>query len=249
MSRWVRFGTIALMLASVVGCTAPQPALQPAPPVAPQPSVDVAARNARIVADTDGAAQVFEVQADGRIRHRQSGMICPADFPNVAFWHAQIYPSKLGAGSDVGCDYGRNNANGGAATKLTIFATKAMPGFTLDAVFADMQRAIGQSTPGAKYSGTVLEIKPGKDAGEADKFPKDMRSAEYELVHDGIPYRTEVLVAIQAGWIIEVRATFPTQASGATEADIIAAGKVAVQDLAAPSIAFLEAGRSIAPAN
>src|SRR5215469_11013721 len=70
------------------------------------------ARNAEIVKNTKGTDGVFVVRDDGTIRHVQSGLVCPAKFPNVAFWHAELFDSPLGPGMDVGCDYGRNGADG-----------------------------------------------------------------------------------------------------------------------------------------
>src|SRR5437762_3211916 len=54
--------------------------------------------NARIVANTPEAGGVFAVRDDGSVVHSQSGMICPASFPNVAFWHAEVFRSNGGNG-------------------------------------------------------------------------------------------------------------------------------------------------------
>src|SRR5687768_13583077 len=78
-------------------------------------------RNREIVARTDGAEGIFTVQPNGNILHIQSGLLCPAQFPHVTFWHAQIYASSQGQGTDVGCDYGRFDNQGRAVSKLTIF--------------------------------------------------------------------------------------------------------------------------------
>jgi hypothetical protein len=164
-----------------------------------------------IVAKTQGADGVFVVQDDGKIRHVQSGLICRAKYPNVSFWHAFVYPSNAGQGTDVGCDYGRNDSDGKAVSKLSIFATRAAEGMTLDQAFARYRNEVVQVTPNAISHGEAI-VAEDKNPAKPSTFP-EFRSEEFGLVLDGRPYTSQLLVLILDGWVIEIRSTFEGEAN------------------------------------
>jgi len=172
-----------------------------------------------IVAHSDGADGVFVVNDDGSVKHIQSGMVCPPKFPNVAFWHAEVFSSSLGKGMDVGCDYGRNGVGDQWVSKLTIFATKAPDGMTLDQAFGDYREQVTKVSPDAVSRGEALKIE--NKGGN----PPDIRSEEFSVTRNGVAYTTDLLVSIQRGWILEIRATYP----GATGAVTLPKG-VTVND-------------------
>lgn len=159
-----------------------------------------------IVANTAGTDGVFVVGDDGSIRHVQSGLVCPPKFPNVDFWHSQIFSSPLGKGMDIGCDYGRAGPNGHAISKLTIFATKAPDGLALDQAFAADRNDVVRTYPDAVSQGTAFKIED-KSGDHSNPFP-EIRSEEFLITIGGQKYTSQVLVAVQNGWILEIRATF-----------------------------------------
>lgn len=195
-----------------------------------------------IVANTKGADVAFAVGDDGNIRHIQSGMICPPKFPNVVFRHAQIYSSIMGVGMDVGCDYGRDNRDGVVASKLTIFATKAKDGWTLDGTFLGYRNEVLKTYPDAVSQGEALKIED--KSGNA--FPP-IRSEEFIFHVDGFEYTSDLLVAIKNGWILEIRASFlgkpgeVNMGNGATVDDAV----LEIGDRAMLSQAFIRAAATI----
>jgi hypothetical protein len=185
-----------------------------APPAAPTttenpiwtPDAATIAQVRDIVAKTQGSDGVFVVQDDGKIRHLQSGLICRAKYPNVSFWHVFVYPSNAGLGTDVGCDYGRNGSDGKAVSKLSIFATKAPDGMTLDQAFARYRNEVVQTTPDAVSHGDAFELED-QDPAKPSAFPA-FRSEVFSEVLDDRPFISQLVVTIKDGWIIEIRASF-----------------------------------------
>ena len=178
----------------------PSHAAEPVMPGNPAPPVEALVRR-------PGAAGVFEAQADGSVRHIQSGFVCPPTLPNVNFWNLQIIPSPLGLGTDVGCDYGRvrgGQVANGAESKLTIYIVKAEPGVTLEDAFRRYQMEMFGANPSARSSGGVIHLQ-----GSTDGLP-GVRSEGAAMAIGNRPYMTELVVSLIAGWIIEIRSTYPT---------------------------------------
>lgn len=159
-----------------------------------------------IVKDTAGSDGVFVVRDNGEIAHVQSGLVCPPKFPNVDFWHAEIFSSPLGNGMDIGCDYGRGNPNGKAISKLTIFETKAPDGLTLDQAFQQDRADVMKTYPDAISQGTALKIE-NKSAHPSNALP-EIRSEEFLLTIDGHKFTSQLLVTVHDGWVLEIRASF-----------------------------------------
>ncbi len=206
-------------------------------------AVDLKAQNAAIVAKTPEAAGVFVVADDGSIHHQQSGLVCPASYPNVKLFQVLIFPSAAGPGLDVGCDYIRPDTKGGADAKLTIFATKAADGLTLDQAFNNYRNEVVKTWPTAKSLGPALEM---HQMGKSNPFP-DFRSEEFALWINDRDYSSDLIVTIKSGWVIEIRATYSGKPNeivvtkeGGTEAAVNAAG-----DRAVPAKAWLDALASI----
>jgi len=97
-----------------------------------------------------GVPGVFERRADGTLHHVESGLVCPAKYPNATFYNLLVYTAD---GSDVGCDYRRADDKGGAWAKFTIFATKAPPGTTMEDAFARYRRELLTADPQAQSQG------------------------------------------------------------------------------------------------
>ncbi len=159
------------------------------------------AANAAIVAAAPGSAGIFTVQDDGAVRHAQSGLICPAKYPNSTLYDVQVYKPD---GTDIGCDYRRADLKGGAWAKLTIFAVKATDGVTVDQAFAGYQKEIAQTYPEARPLGEALQ----RDPKDTSSPLSDIRSREYLITMNGQDYTTQLYVALSHGWIVEVRSTF-----------------------------------------
>ena len=158
-----------------------------------------------IVGHSDGADGVFVVGDDGSVKHVQSGLICPPKFPNVDFWHAEVFSSPLGKGMDVGCDYGRGDPNGKAVAKLTIFATRAPGGMTLDQAFAKYRNEVLATFPDATSRGEVIQDDTPPD--KRQDYP-GFRSEEFVVQIDGAPFTTQLVVEVESGWMIEIRSSF-----------------------------------------
>lgn len=161
------------------------------------------ARNQEIVAQNKDADGVFTVRDDGSIKHLQSGLMCPAFYPNVTLYQLVVYP-KAGKGLDVGCDYRRADDKGGANAKLTIFAVKASDGDSVDSAFAGYRGAIVENFEDLRSQGPALRI---QEDGKKSTLPP-IRSEEFLVRLNNRDYTTQLVVALSKGWIIEIRATF-----------------------------------------
>ncbi len=183
--------------------------------------------NLAILAATPDANGVFTVQDDGTVRHVQSGLVCPSGFPNMKLAHLLVYPSAAGPGTDVGCDYGRAN-KGRADSKLTIFAVKAAEGATLVDVFARYRSEVVQTVAGLQPNGAVFVIDDHKSAKPLPKFQSE------EFVGGNGAFTTSLIVALQGGWVAEIRETYPglpnhvdvTEAGGKDEAVNMAGDRI-----------------------
>ncbi len=192
--------------------------------------VNPAPTAAEILAQTKDASDVFAATDTGDLRHLQSGMVCPISFPNL---HMRTLTVFAADGSDVGCDYGRNGRNNVTVSKLSLYATKASPGDTVDAAFARYQLEVHQGSPNALVKGGVVGF-----TGQLADDMKSVRSEEYDIVIDGRHFQSDLIVAIKDGWIIEVRGTSPSE--GTAEEAAAAAG-----DQAAPVLTLLQAMNTI----
>lgn len=179
---------LALLLPPALGADAPE-ALK--------------AHNQQIVSAASGSDGVFAVQDDGRVRHVQSGLVCPASYPNVEFYAVLVYPSKGAPGLDVGCDYRRADTQGGADAKLTIFATQMPAGATVDQAFTGYRAELMQTWPAAVSQGEAFHI----DSTQS-RPPFDIRSEEFVMPFNNRQYTTQLIVAVSHGWTIEIRSTF-----------------------------------------
>jgi len=152
----------------------------------------------------------------------------------------QIYPSDKGVGTDIGCDYGRQDADDFWVAKLTIYAVKAEAGDTAAQAFARYQAEVKRKYPTAKVLGTAIEF-----TEEPPPEMKDVQSEEYEIMMNGRRYQSDLIVAMKAGWVIEIRGSSAMEAADGSE------GVMALGDLANPSLALMQAlstiGTNIAP--
>jgi len=190
--------SLFLFVASATATFADDPARQQK--LSPEAIAALKVQNTKIISAEPKAAGVFVAQDDGSVRHIQSGLICPAKYPNVDFYHVLVYAQN---GNDVGCDYRRADENGGAWSKLTIFATKATPGLTLDQAFARYHSEIAQTSPKAVSQGPAIR----ESSNRAPDFP-EIRSEEFIEPLNETTYTSQLYVAIEDGWVIEVRTTF-----------------------------------------
>jgi hypothetical protein len=189
------------MLALVLFAAPAWAQLPPAQPETPELRAATKRVTEKLVADLPGGSEVFSVSEDGSVKHLQSGMICPAAFPNVGFSRLVIFPSTE-KGWDVGCDYIRGNVNGGAYAKLTIYATKAGPDTTLDSAFAGYQREVASTYPKLKVLGPALRAED-----KSGKLPPS-RSEQYLVNFNQRDLTSDLIVAVNGGWVVEVRSTY-----------------------------------------
>ena len=73
--------------------------------------------------NADGSFSVVQDDGTSPSTLALSGLVLPdgtSGFPNVELWHLEVFESGAGKGMDVGCNYGRNGADGKWISKLTI---------------------------------------------------------------------------------------------------------------------------------
>jgi len=228
-----------IILAAVLAAPVAAQDSSPPPKLSAEEIAALKARNQEIVRRSPNTSGVFAVQDDGTIKHLQSGLVCPENYPNAAFFNALVYPSDAGKGADVGCDYSRADDKGRAVLKLTIFAVKPVSETTLDRAFEGYRQEITQTYPNAIPLGPALHI---ENKGGASQFP-EIRSEEYSIAISGLEYTSQLVVAIAQGWVIEIRATFPGKPNAIElnkDADANAAA-MAVADRAMVSLALVAA--------
>jgi hypothetical protein len=185
---------LSLLLVSKGVCAADAPS-------APVPPELIAANKAVLDAEPKSGG-VFALQPDGSIKHVQSGLVCPARYPNVHFGHAFVYASD---GSDVGCDYLRANAEHDVVAKLTLFAVRADPSLTVDQAFAKYRAEVLQTFADARSLGESLHV---EDKSKDKSAVPDVRSEEFAISVNGAAFTTVLIVTVKAGWSIEVRGTY-----------------------------------------
>ena len=183
-----------------------------------------------ILDQTKNASGVFVATDTGDLRHVQSGMVCPISFPNLHLWALAVFVPD---GSDIGCDYGRNGKGNVTLSKLSLYATRAAPGDTVDTAFARYQSEVHQVSPSARVTGPAVTF-----TGSTTDDLKNVRSEEYDIVFNGRHFQSDLIVVIKNGWVIEVRGTSPTQ--GTADEAAAAAG-----DQAAPVLALIKALTSL----
>jgi hypothetical protein len=190
---WI-FLTACLLASPAAGQAA-----NPPPGISAEDFAALLRSNRNLVARVPAAAGVFTAKDDGTIWHVQSGLVCPGLFPSVYLSQLMVFATSE-KGADVGCDYRRPDEKGGAYAKLSIYATKASPDTTLDTAFAGYQQEV------AKGNNNVRVLGPAIKAGGSP--PGEVRSEEYLVTWNDRDYASDLLVALQAGWVIEVRATY-----------------------------------------
>jgi hypothetical protein len=173
----------------------------------PEERTAAKANNQKILAQARDAGGVFTLMDNGDVKHVQSGLVCPGFFPNVALWHLEVFSPDSEKGTDVGCDYGRNGADGKWVSKLTIFATKAPAGMTLDQAFANYRKEVMQASPHAASQGAALRVEDQSAPDSPNRMP-EIRSEEFVTDRDGQRYTDDLIVALQGGWILEIRTTY-----------------------------------------
>ncbi|MBA2588845.1 MAG: hypothetical protein H0U98_09505 [Alphaproteobacteria bacterium] len=229
-----------LLMTAVLTSTAMRADAGEIRPPSPEQAAATKLHNQNIVAQAPGADGVFAVRDDGTIKHMQSGLICPSGFPSVDFSQAMVFPSNV-KGMDVGCDYRRPGKLGGADAKLSIFATKAAEGMTLETAFANYKQEIMQVQHNVRPLGPALKV---HDMGST---PPDFLSEEYLVTLNDQDYTSDLIVAISGGWVVEVRATYigqPNEIKIDKDADVSAAG-AGLGDRTMSALAFIMATKTI----
>jgi hypothetical protein len=202
---------------------------------------DLKSENSQILAQVAEADGVFTIADDGSLHHVQSGLVCPASFPSMKLYHVLVFPGDAGKGSDVGCDYRRPDDKGGANAKLTIFATRAADGVTLDDAFAKYRNEVVTTYQGITSVGPALVV---EDKSKTPAMP-ETRSEEFTLPLNGRTYSSDLIVCIKNGWIIEIRGTYSGMPNEIVATDDKRALDDALADRAAPATAFVMAVASL----
>lgn len=222
------------------GCTGPS--ARPGAEI-PAPNADARMHNLTVLGRNPDAEGIFSVLDNGDIRHHQSGMVCPAKFPNVALWDLQVFPAPRGPGTDVGCDYGRTDAAGHTVSKLSIFATMTSGASTQEQEFAHYRREVETSIPTARYMGPISQ---GSGIPERNSTVRpESLSAEYDIAADQVHFRSQLIVALRGAWVYEIRATFITTIMGRDESERAEASRHAVDDLIASAMALYAVTQSV----
>jgi hypothetical protein len=177
-------------------------ALLAAAPALADDASDLRQKNQTVMAATPRAPGVFALEDDATIKHLQSGLVCPARFPNVVLFHLFVYAAD---GSDVGCDYGRADGRGGAWSKLTIFVVKAKPDATVEDAFARYRGEVLLTYPEARSQGPSVQVED-KSKG-ASPLP-DFRSEDFLIAENDQTYTTQLYVTVVKSWTIEIRVSF-----------------------------------------
>jgi hypothetical protein len=180
-------------------------AVEPATPGNPTYSLEYLMTNAL---NTNG---VFEPLNDGSFRHLQSGLICPAKLPSANLWQLMVFSDEENKGADVGCSYGRarrGTSGKNPESKTTLFARRSEPGMNLDEAFKTGADEYHRAFPSARLLGEALQLK-----GENVASLPQVRSEEYEVLHGQRKFVDQILVSLIDGWIITIRATYPTEFS------------------------------------
>ena len=146
---------------------------------------------------------VFRIAGEDVI-HVQSGLDCPAHVGNAFLAQVSDFDADQDRGAEVGCEYGRratSDANDFVA-RHTIYAVKLPDGGTLDGAFAQSrQEMYAVATQGVHSNGPSLIMTGGPDG-----FP-EFRSEEILYRKGAQVWKTELIVALLNGWIVEMRST------------------------------------------
>jgi hypothetical protein len=165
----------------------------------------------RVFKATPATAGIWVLDGDAAaIRHVQSGLSCPAAYTKagIGLWHLSNNPSPNGPGMDVGCDYGLLGQDGRVEIMLSVDIEKAGPGETLEAAFQHARADLMEYLGDARSKGAFRMPK------EASNSVKE-RSELFEAVVNKIPTRASMTVSLVKGWILEVHATYRSDASRA----------------------------------
>lgn len=207
--------------------------------VPPSPSV--------LLQQSPDAIGVFALQPNGSVRHLQSGLICRPDYGDLKLAHLEVFASDFGKGADVGCDYGRFDAQGRALSKLTVFVTRASAGETVESLLERRRQEVRKSWPDADERGPAIVF---GDHSQGPSAWSGVRSAEFAVKFGDTHYLSDLVVVLQGGWEIEIRGTYPTDIQVAPNTDAkTAAGQVV--EAAGPAVALEDAlasvGRGVSP--
>jgi hypothetical protein len=198
----------------------------------------------RLMSAVPRNAAAFRPQSDGSVLHIQSGFVCPAALPNVNLWNLTAYPTPQ-PGADIGCDYGRvprGQTGPAAESKFSIFLTRR-PGATLDEAFQHYRDEMHGNYPNSRIKGDLAglnSVDVDKNGRKTTLPPVKSEVDEFTLANR--PYINELIVTIAGGWIVEIRATYPTgfvAGDPATGIDIPASGFVwatSVRDFAVAKV-------------
>jgi hypothetical protein len=220
--------SLAILLAAALCASSAQAVSAPAEPAQSNPQSATRSLPRPLIKTED--RDVWTALDDGSIRHIQSGLICPPKFGQSILWWGALYPATK-RGDDVSCDYGRGPF-GQAQSKLSIFAIRMTPGATLDSEFERYRAEMHKAYPGGTNVGPAIEMK-----GEVPADFPELRSEEMDVVLGGRRYKTEVIVFLKSGWVIELRATYRTE----IDASDPGAAEGIASDLVAGSLALFQA--------
>jgi hypothetical protein len=176
----------------------------------PPPSPEEIAKE-RAVADRiiqkNGVGDLFDNATDGAvptIRHKASGLTCGFDDEKSASVH--VYPNAV-RGDDVSC------GSYVVDFTVTLYATRAPAGMTLDQATAVVGQAIHTAYPDAKpYRGQAATM--------TEQGGPETHTGRFILHLNGKEVWSFVAVSVVKGWIVEERVTGPLDK--AMEGDILA---------------------------
>lgn len=178
---------------------APMAAAQDAEPPASAEEIAAArARADRLIAAGEAGPYFENITDSGspQVRHRGSGMVC--SFSDEAYDRITIFPASpgLAKGDDVSCNTRLMDVD------FSTYATRYARQFSEEAVVRDSLRAIAQRWPdGRPHDGDLM-------SASIDGSPRPLVGG-YDIVVEGRPMLTLVLVAHREDWSFKGRVTGP----------------------------------------
>ncbi len=157
---------------------------------------------------TQYAKGVFEVGNDGGIAHLRSGLLCPATFPELPLSKLTVFPSPVEQGTDIDCEYARGTGpslGNGRTAELVIHITKGDGTQTVNSAFTAKDFTLRQ---GVFKKAQFSEPQSLNPQIQGIRTPPNLAEKGFAMI-GGVPYRTELLVMGVAGWVVEIRASFP----------------------------------------
>jgi hypothetical protein len=150
------------------------------------------------IAELDKGSKFFEMTQDGRIVHRQSGLICGSEIGDSGRVSLSVIDPETG--HDVRCDYFVQGLG-----KLTVTVTKLPPDLTVNTLMRIVMQSSADSLIDARrVAGPETEVI--KNPATGDSFAP--LTVTYASNWAGSDYLTKVWLANVNGWAVKAYASY-----------------------------------------